>query len=68
VSGKLKDTDRSLYVDGQEKGARGFERYFKTGKAPSEKLLTSVRRLQKWLTNIYGAIRGKDSSAEGATE
>jgi hypothetical protein len=47
------------YVDGQEQGARGFERYLKTGKAPSEKLAKVFADFKEWLTNIYGSIRGK---------
>lgn len=65
IDGRLKDADRTLYVDGQEKGSRGFERYFKTGKAPSEKLAKVFADFKEWLTNIYGAIRGKSHPLNG---
>lgn len=63
----LKDAEESLGVkDGNwtprhdEQFARGFERYLKTGEAPTVKLRRVFEAAKQWLTEIYGAVRGKD--------
>ena len=42
----------------EEKWARGFERYLRSGKAPSAALTNVFKKLQNWLTNIYKSIKG----------
>jgi hypothetical protein len=52
-------------VDAEEKFARGFERYLKEGKAPAYRLREVFESFKSWLTEIYGAIRGKDHPLAG---
>jgi uncharacterized protein YbcI len=42
----------------EEKWARGFEKYLRTGKAPNAKLKDVFEKLRTWLTNIYKTIKG----------
>lgn len=63
----LRDAEEALGVKNgvwenthEESFARGFERYLKTGVSPSEKLRRVFESAKQWLTEIYGAIRGKD--------
>ncbi|MCZ7644333.1 MAG: hypothetical protein M5U26_03475 [Planctomycetota bacterium] len=42
----------------EETFARGFEKYLKTGKAPTEGLAGVFSKLKDWLTRIYDAVRG----------
>jgi DNA topoisomerase IB len=65
VSGTLSPDAKARYVAGQEKGSRGFERYMKTGVAPNTKLRQVFAEAKEWLTNIYGAIRGKNHPLSG---
>jgi hypothetical protein len=37
--------------------ARGFERYLREGKAPSNSLKEAFRHIKKWLTDIYKTVR-----------
>lgn len=65
VDGTLKGADKTAYVDAQERAARGFERYLKTGVAPSVRLREVFDNFKTWLTDIYGSIRGKDHPLKG---
>jgi hypothetical protein len=65
VDGRLTDAEKAKYVSGQETGARGFERYLNTGKAPSEQLRRVFEDFKVWLSSIYGAIRGKNHPLSG---
>lgn len=62
----LKDAESALGVKGEwtkpheEQFARGFERYLKTGEAPNVKLRRVYESFKTWLTEIYGAVRGKN--------
>ena len=42
----------------EEKWARGFEKYLRSGKAPSNALKNVFEKLKDWLTNIYKTIKG----------
>jgi len=42
----------------EEKWARGFEKYLRTGKAPSKALKNVFEKFRTWLTNIYKTIKG----------
>ena len=42
----------------EEKFARGFERYLRSGKAPSKSLQSVFNKLREWLSNIYKQIKG----------
>jgi hypothetical protein len=42
----------------EEKWARGFEKYLRSGKAPSKALKNVFEKLRDWLTNIYKTIKG----------
>jgi hypothetical protein len=42
----------------EEKWARGFEKYLRSGKAPSKALTSVFQKLRNWLTNIYKTIKG----------
>jgi hypothetical protein len=62
----LKDAEDAIGVkdsnwtkEHDEKFARGFERYLKTGEAPTVKLRRVFEAAKQWLTEIYGAVRGK---------
>jgi len=45
-------------VPHEEKFARGFERYLREGKAPTEQLRQVFAQFKEWLTNIYKTIKG----------
>jgi len=45
-------------VTAEEKFAEGFEKYLKTGKAPSSKLAEIFQKFKEWLSNIYMRLRG----------
>lgn len=42
----------------EEKFARGFERYLRSGKAPNKSLQSVFNKLREWLSNIYEQIKG----------
>lgn len=42
----------------EEKFARGFERYLRSGKAPDKSLQSVFNKLREWLSNIYEQIKG----------
>jgi hypothetical protein len=44
----------------EEMFARGFERYVRTGKAPTAGLKGVFEKLKKWFTDVYRVIRGSD--------
>ena len=50
--------------EAHEKWARGFERYLRDGKAPSNKLKRAFKKFKKWLTEIYGVIKGSPIDVE----
>jgi hypothetical protein len=45
-------------VDQEEKWARGFENYIRTGKAPSSGIKAVFDRLKEWMTSIYQKVIG----------
>jgi hypothetical protein len=51
----IKDT---IEVSQHEKFARGWERYLKTGEAPSSALGDIFQQFKEWLTQIYHAVAG----------
>ena len=51
-------------TEAEEKFARGFESYLKSGKAPSPELQGVFERFKQWLTEIYRALRGDSNLAE----
>jgi len=42
----------------EEKFARGFENYLRTGTAPNERLIEIFESFKEWLKEIYGRIKG----------
>jgi hypothetical protein len=50
--------DGSWSVEAEEKWARGFERYLRSGKAPNEQLRSVFQKMKEWLSKIYQAIKG----------
>jgi hypothetical protein len=42
----------------EEKFARGFERYLRSGKAPNKSLQSVFNKLREWFSNIYEQIKG----------
>ncbi len=58
VDSTLAGRDLKRYIDGQEKGARGFEQYLRTGKAPAPDLKAAFEQFKRWLTDIYHNIKG----------
>jgi len=59
----LKWTDQKTWNRAaEEKFARGFERYLRTGKAPTTKLQAVFEKFKKWIGEIYGRI--KDSAID----
>ena len=58
VADTLKGDALNRYVEAQEKGARGFERYLRTGRAPTPQLKAVFEQFKEWLHNIYHGIRG----------
>jgi hypothetical protein len=44
--------------DAEEKFARGFERYLRTGRAPTPSLKNVFEKFKGWLTNVYKSVRG----------
>ena len=42
----------------EEKFARGFERYLRDGKAPTDALRNVFEQFKQWLTAIYSKIKG----------
>lgn len=53
---KVKDNQWSRFSE--EKFARGFERYLRNGKAPTEALKSVFEKMKDWLTEIYKMITG----------
>lgn len=53
VEGTLEGVEREKYIAGQEKGARGFEEYLRTGKAPTTALARVFAQFKEWLSKIY---------------
>lgn len=58
ISGTLTDPNLKRYVAAQERGARGFERYLRTGKAPTPALEAAFAKFKEWLTDIYQTLKG----------
>lgn len=58
VASTLKGRNLRLYVDGQEKAARGFEKYLRSGKAPTPALQNVFDKFKRWLRDIYENIKG----------
>ncbi len=52
-SGKLTEAESLKKRWAQERFARGFEDYLRTGEAPSVGLRKIFRQFKKWLTNLY---------------
>ncbi|MEG1159498.1 MAG: hypothetical protein RSD70_03850, partial [Acidaminococcaceae bacterium] len=52
-SGDTAEANRLKDVFFQERFARGFESYLKSGKAPTSALRSVFRQFKKWLTKIY---------------
>ena len=52
--------DGKWQTEHEEKFARGFERYLKTGEAPDVRLRRVFASFKLWLTEIYGAVMGKN--------
>jgi len=50
--------DNNWSTRAEEKFARGFEKYLRTGKAPTKALENVFGQLKKWLTGIYEYIKG----------
>ena len=50
--------DKNRWTDAQEKFAVGFEKYIRTGKAPSMKLRRAFESLKRWMASIYAAVKG----------
>lgn len=44
--------------DAEEKFARGFSRYLRTGNAPTRTLKAAFAKFKEWLTGLYGTLRG----------
>ena len=61
---KNKDDQWVFSREAHEKWARGFERYLRDGKAPSNKLKRAFKKFKKWLTEIYGVIKGSPIDVE----
>lgn len=53
-----KDTDANIRRAQHEQFARGFEVYVMEGKAPTEALRRTFRKLAKWLIQVYAQVRG----------
>jgi hypothetical protein len=56
----LTEAEQKIVKDfgGSEPFARGFERYLRDGKAPTEQLKALFDKFKTWLTNIYKSIKG----------
>ena len=61
---KNKDDQWVFSREAHEKWARGFERYLRDGKAPSKRLKRAFKNFKKWLTEIYGVIKGSPIDVE----
>ncbi len=66
VGGQLEGGDLTRYVEGQEKAARGFEEYLRTGKAPTPELTSVFARFKEWLGNIYKSAVGQVTDEQRA--
>ena len=42
----------------EEKFARGFERYIRSGKSPTNKLDEVFRKLSRWMKKVYSRLKG----------
>ena len=61
---KNEDDQWEFSREAHEKWARGFERYLRDGKAPSNKLKRAFKKFKKWLTEIYGVVKGSPIDVE----
>ena len=50
--------DNFWHTAAEEKFARGFERYLRSGKAPNKSLQSVFNKLREWFSNIYEQIKG----------
>lgn len=58
AAGNMKEAERLKNVWAQERFARGFEEYLRTGEAPARGLKYAFRQFKKWLMNIYRDVTG----------
>jgi hypothetical protein len=56
--------DNQWTIAAEEKWARAFERYLRTGKAPTKALKSVFDNLREWLKNIYKYIKGSSIDIE----
>ncbi|MDB4567465.1 hypothetical protein N9104_01755 [Pseudomonadales bacterium] len=52
--------DGNWSVKAEEKAARYFERYMRSGKSPNAKLTAVFAKFKQWLTEIYTKLKGSD--------
>jgi diguanylate cyclase (GGDEF)-like protein len=58
VDGTATDAESVRYRKAQERDARGFERYLREGKAPTQALKDAFAKFAEWLSRIYRQIKG----------
>lgn len=58
AAGNMQEAERLKNVWAQERFARGFEEYLRTGEAPARGLKYAFRQFKKWLMNIYRDVTG----------
>jgi hypothetical protein len=56
---EIKDGQKELSAEQQEKFASAWEDYLATGEAPSAALKKAFERLKQWFLKIYGELRAK---------
>ena len=60
VKGARFDGTAEAVVEAEEKFARAFEEYIRTGKTPQPKLKKVFQQMKDWLVEFYGKVRGLD--------
>ncbi len=68
VKEALTDAEVEEYVRVQEQFANGFERYLRTGEAPTPRLQAIFDRFKEWLTSIYREIKGTSIDVQVSPE
>lgn len=58
AAGNTEEAARLKRVWAQERFARGFEEYLRTGEAPAQGLRATFRKFKRWLQDIYKDVTG----------
>ena len=59
----IKDSQKDITRDQQEKFARSFEAYLLEGKAPNEFLKNAFYNIRKWMVDVYRNLKGLSTQA-----